>query len=74
MSEVQEKNEVADAMVDGRQARRLPDFITPEMVADNPLLDMAGVFAGNEIYAEVVKEIAKERARQRRRDSRRATK
>ena len=47
-----------------------PDFVTPEMVEKNSLMDMIGAFANDPIYALVVKEIAKERARQRRRDMR----
>jgi len=49
-------------------------FITPEMIARNPALAAAGMFAGDPLFDIVVAEIKKERQRQRRRDSRRAAK
>lgn len=46
--------------------------ITPEMIKENPLLEMVGAFANNPLYEEVVKEIEKERQRQNRREARQA--
>ena len=40
-------------------------FITPEMIAKNPILAAAGAFAGDPLWAEVREEIKRNRERDR---------
>ena len=40
-----------------------PSFITPEMIKKNPLLEVAGIFAGDPMWQEVREEIKRNRER-----------
>ena len=53
---------------------RRPSFITPEMIERQPILAVAGIFAGDSYFDLLVQEIKKERARARRRERREMTK
>ncbi len=42
-----------------------PSFITPEMIAKNPALEAAGLFAGDPLWLELREEIQRNRERDR---------
>ena len=42
-----------------------PSFLTPEMIAQNPVLEAAGAFAGDPLWQELREEIKRNRERDR---------
>jgi len=40
-----------------------PSFLTPEMIERNPVLEVAGLFAGNPLWEELREEIKRNRER-----------
>lgn len=40
-----------------------PSFLTPEMIAQNPTLEAAGLFAGDPLWQELREEIKRNRER-----------
>ena len=47
-----------------------PSFLTPEMIKKNPILEVAGVFAGDPMWQEIREEIQRNRERDRREEER----
>ena len=70
MSETTDPAPISDTATPDTSHR--PSFITPKMIEKNPVLAVAGMFAGDPYWEELMVEIKKERARQRRRDARHA--
>ncbi len=48
------------------ETRPRPSFITPEMIEKNPVLEAAGLFAGDPLWQELREEIKRNRERDRR--------
>lgn len=42
---------------------RRPSFVTPEMIEKNPILGVAGIFAGDPAWQEILEEIKRNRER-----------
>ena len=47
----------------------LPSFITPEMVKANPVLEVAGLFAGDPLWKELRQEVQRIREQDRQSES-----
>ena len=49
----------------GAESTPKPSFVTSEMIAENPLLEVAGLFAGDPLWQELREEIKRDRKQNR---------